>query len=179
MRKVILYIAASLDNYIARPDGNVDWLDDPDYALEGEDFGYNKFYESIDTTLMGNKTYTEVLGYNVPFPYPGKLNYVFSRSKKENDEHVIYINEDVVSFVNNLKTSSGKDIWLIGGGEINSLFLENGLIDSIILTLIPITLGKGLPMFPTHLGETKFGITDSKSYKNGFCQLTYERKPTS
>lgn len=176
MRKIVLYIAASLDNYVARPDGNVDWLDDPDYVLEGEDFGYYKFYETIDTTLMGNNTYNEVLGYNVPFPYPDKVNYVFSRSEKEKDENVKYITSDIVSFVKDLQNSPGKDIWLIGGGEINSMFLENDLIDRIILTLIPITLGAGIPMFPAHSGESKFNIETAETYKNGFCKLIYNRK---
>lgn len=179
MRKVVLYIAASLDGYIARPDGNVDWLQDPDYALEGEDYGYKEFYDSIETTLMGNKTYLEILGYDVPFPYPDKINYVFTRSDKEDNEHVNFINNNLAAFAKDLKNSSGKDIWLIGGGEINSQFLEHGLIDRIILTLMPITLGEGLPMFPAHSMETKFNITKSETFKSGLCQLTYDKRSIS
>ena len=123
MKKVILYIAASIDGYIARTDGNVDWLHDPDYIVEGDDMGYGAFYASIDTTLMGNATYQEVLGFDVPFPYPDKKNYAFSRSEKENDENVEYVSGDIVAFMNQLKTQPGKDIWLIGGGKINTLFL--------------------------------------------------------
>ncbi len=176
MKKVILYIAASIDGYIARADGNVDWLDDPDYLVEGEDMGYSDFYASIDTTLMGNATYQEVLGFDVPFPYPDKKNYVFSRSKKENDENVEYISDDIVAFAKQLKTQPGKDIWLVGGGKINTIFLENGLIDQIILTLVPITLGNGIPMFQKNSIETKFSLEANKTFPNGMVQLTFNKK---
>jgi dihydrofolate reductase len=177
MRKIILYIAASIDNYIAKSDGNVDWLDNPDYDLEGEDYGYAAFYESIDTTLMGNATYQWVLGFDIPFPYPDKKNYVFSRSKKDaNDDFVTFVSGDIVGFIEKLKANSGKDIWLVGGGKINTVFLENGLIDQIILTIIPITLGDGIPLFQKGLVETKFALEKSQSFKNGMVQLTFNKK---
>ena len=80
MREVILYSASSLDSYIARTDGRVDWLEYPRFTLPGEDFGYEKFLKSVDTTLMGNNTYQLILGFGGPFPYPDTTNYVFSRS---------------------------------------------------------------------------------------------------
>ena len=176
MRKIILYIAASIDNFIARPDGNIDWLNDPDYMIEGEDFGYGKFYASIDTTLMGNATYQEVMGFDIPFPYPDKKNYVFSRSKKEKVEFVEFISEDIVGFATQLKSQKGGAIWLIGGGKINTFFLENGLIDQIILTIIPITLGEGIPLFQKGTIETKFTFEKSQAYESGLVQLTFNKK---
>ena len=177
MRKIILYIAASIDNYIARKDGSVDWLDDPDYAVEGEDYGYASFYESIDTTLMGNATYQEVLGFDVPFPYPDKTNYVFSRSMhEEKAEFVKFISSDILEFITQLKEKEGKDIWLIGGGQINTIFLENGLIDQLILTIIPITLGDGIPLFQKSSIETKFVLEKNRSFKSGLIQLTFNKK---
>ncbi len=108
MINVILYIAASLDNYIARQDGNVDWLDYPDYQLPNEDYGYPDFYKNIGTTLMGYNTYKIVLGFDVPFPYPDKTNYVFTRSTdKQDNEFVKFISGDIVEFVRQLK--NGKD----------------------------------------------------------------------
>ena len=178
MRKIILYIAASIDNYIAKEDGSVKWLDDPDYALPGEDYGYTAFYKSIDTTLMGNATYEEVLGFDVPFPYPDKKNYVFSRSEKESDsEFVEYFSGDIAKFTKQLKEKPGKDIWLIGGGQINTILLINGLIDKIILTIIPITLGDGIPMF--HEGSsavTKFDLEKCQAYESGLVQMTFNKK---
>ena len=177
MRKIILYIAASLDNYIAKIDGSVEWLHNPDYAIEGEDYGYASFYENIDTTLMGNTTYQEVLGFDVPFPYPDKTNFVFTRSKHDKKaEFIKFISGDIVEFIRQLKEKEGKDIWLVGGGQINTIFLENGLIDQIILTIIPTTLGDGIPLFPKGSKETKFELAKSQAFKSGLVQLTYNKK---
>jgi dihydrofolate reductase len=177
MKKIILYIAASIDNYISKPDGSVDWLHDTDYELKGEDYGYTTFYKSIDTTLMGNKTYQGILDFDVPFPYPGKKNYVFSRSKKSTkDDFVTFISGDIIGFIEKLKAEPGKDIWLIGGGEINTVVLENGMIDQIILTIVPVILGNGIPPFQKHLIETKFALEKSQAFKNGLVQLTFNKK---
>jgi dihydrofolate reductase len=177
MRQVILYIATSLDNYIARSDGDVGWLDDPDFALPGEDYGYAAFYKSIDTTLMGNNTYKLVLGFGVPFPYPDKTNYVFTRSTEFDDtEFVKFITDDPVEFVRKLKQEEGQDIWLVGGGQINSLLLNHLLIDKIILTLIPIILGEGVRIFDGKTVESGFSLETSQAYKSGFVQLTYIKR---
>lgn len=177
MRNVILYIAASLDNCIARQDGKVDWLDDPEFQLPNEDYGYTDFYKTIDTTLMGNNTYEVMLGFNVPFPYPDKTNYVFTRSTdRQDNEFVKFISGDIVEFVRQLKNGQGQDIWLIGGGQINTLLINNDLIDQIILTLIPIIIGQGIPLFNGKRKETKFTLEASRSYDSGLVQLTFKKK---
>lgn len=178
MRKLVLYIAASIDNFIAKPDGSIDWLNNPEYdPLPGEDYGYAAFCESIDTTLMGNATYQEVLGFDIPFPYPDKTNYVFSRSEnKGNHEFVRFISGDIAGFTKQLKARPGNDIWLIGGGQINTIMLESGLIDKIILTIIPITLGDGIPLFQKGSVETKFVLEKSQSFETGLVQLTFNKK---
>ena len=176
MRKVILYIAASLDGFIAKSDGNVDWLHDPNYSLEGEDYGYSHLIQSIDTTFMGYSTFEQILKFDGPFPYSDKTNYVFTRSTREPHEFARFIINDAVGFTRDFLGTPGKDVWLIGGGMMNSLFLTNGLIDTIILTLIPITLGEGIPLFSNHNMETKFTLTQNVSYESGLCQLTYDVK---
>lgn len=176
MRKVILYIAVSIDNYIAKPDGDTSWLHNPEYIIDNEEFGYTKFIDGIDTTLMGHNTYKVVIGFDVPFPYADKTNYVFTRSAKAKDEHAKFIDNDVPGFVNSLKNLEGKDIWLIGGGQINTLLLEQGLIDEMIITQIPIVLGTGLPLFTNTKLSFPFLLKESKSYKNGFVELRYLRK---
>jgi dihydrofolate reductase len=147
MRKVILYIAASIVGFIAGPKGEIDWLhsiDDPD----NDDFGYTKFYRSINTTIMGNATYKQILSFGVDFPYSDKANYVFTKNKSLTDtDHVTFVNTDFKEFVASLKKSRGKNIWLIGGGKMNSFFLKNNFIDEIILTTIPVILGEGIPLF--------------------------------
>jgi dihydrofolate reductase len=170
-RKLVLYIAASLDNYIARPDGDVDWLHAPEFLLPGEDYGYSKFYGSIDTTLMGHNTYRIIRGFDQPFPYTDTTNFVFSRSRRHKDtDQVTFISGDIIEFVRELKKEKGRDIWLIGGGQINTVMLNNGLIDRLILTLIPITLGAGIPLFQGDPKEVRFKPVDGNYYENGIVQ---------
>ena len=172
MRKIILYIAASLDGKIARPDDNIDWLEsfpNPD----NNDYGYNRFLENIDTTLMGNNTYKVVLNMGIEFPYKNKTNYVFSREEKERDSNVIFISKSIPEFVNKLKKQDGKDIWLIGGSEINTLFLNHHLINEIILSTIPIVLGHGIPLFTDNTMEQSFEHDKTEIFKSGIIQSTY------
>ena len=132
-RKLKLYIATSMDGYIARPNGEIDWLEEAGNL----DYGYHDFYSSIDTTLMGNSTYKLTLTV-AEFPYAGKANYVFTRGAPPPDTaNVQFVSGDIVSFVESLKSSTGKDIWLVGGGQINTVMLNAGLIDEIILTVFP------------------------------------------
>ncbi|NDK56075.1 dihydrofolate reductase family protein [Pontibacter fetidus] len=171
MRQIILYIAASLDGYIARPDGSIDWLENEKFAIENEDYGYSEFLQTIDTTLMGHSTYKVVTGFDTPFPYADKTNYVFSHSKQPDTEHVQFVHSNVAGFVKQLKQQSGKDIWLIGGGQLNTHLLNAGLIDEIILTYIPVILGSGIPLFATGAQEKFLKVTESKTFANGFVQV--------
>jgi dihydrofolate reductase len=175
MRRIILYIAASLDGYIARTDGNLDWLTDKKYNIPDEDFGYTAFMQTIDTTLMGHSTYKAVLGLEMPFPYSDKKNYVFSRSEHADTEHASFVKDNPVEFIEKLKEQDGKDIWLIGGGQLNSQVLNAGLLDEIILTYIPIILGKGIKLFSDEANEHKLKLkpTEGNQYRNGFVQLKY------
>ena len=136
MRNVILYTALSLDSYIARSDGEIDWLESAE-SIPGEDYGYKEFYDSVDTTLMGNNSYRKIISFDIPFPYPDKTNFVFSRSAgQQQTEFVQFISGDAIAFTEKLKKQNGKDIWLIGGGQVNSLLLSHQLIDRMILTII-------------------------------------------
>ena len=171
MRKIILYIASSLDGYIARKKGEVDWLDE--FNNTGEDYGYFKFYDSIDVTLMGNKTYKTTLSFG-EFPYKEKKNYVFTKQNiLPQADFVEFINKNIVSFAKDLKTQKGKDIWLIGGTQINEFFFNNDIIDELILSVMPVTIGNGIPLFTKSIKPLKFRLIDEKSYKNGVVQLHY------
>lgn len=172
MRKVILYIAASLDGYIAKANGDTAWLHDERYAIAGEDYGYSALIGAIDTTLMGHSTYKVILGFDMPFPYPDKANYVFSRSEQADTVHVRFVHENPVAFVQQLKQQEGKDIWLIGGGQLNTLLLNAGLIDEIVLTYVPIILGSGISLFAQDTQEANLQVSQNKSFANGFVQLT-------
>lgn len=173
MRKIILYSAISLDDYIADQHGSIEWLHRPEFIPEGEDFGYGAFYESIDTTLMGNKTYKQVLGFDVPFPYPDKKNYVFTTSmESKSDEYVEFISRDIGGFCKRLKEEPGMDIWLVGGGKLNSALLDEGLIDLLILTKIPVPLGKGIPLFHQSEWKKQFPVSETKVFPAGVVQFT-------
>lgn len=172
MRKIRLYIATSLDGKIARQDGSIDWLDD--FNSPDEDYGYAKFLESVDTTIMGNSTYQQVLNLSPEFPYASKMNYIFTRNKElEKHENVIFITENHLSFVKSLKERPGKDIWLIGGGKVNAFFLANNLIDELILFIIPVLLGDGIPLFEKINFSVPVQLSGSKSYDNGVMELKY------
>lgn len=156
---VVLYIAATLDGYIARENGEIDWL----YEVEGEgDNGYNEFYQTIDTVLMGNKTYEHTFELADQFPYPDKKCYVFSRSKREPSPHVTFVTEDVPGFIEKLKEQEGSKIWIVGGAEILDNLLKRELVDEFIITIIPTILGKGIPLFKEDNPELKLFLTETK-----------------
>ena len=166
MPKLKLYIAATLDSYIAGPNGEIDWLD----ASGGPDYGYEEFYASIGTTLMGNSTYRLTL--TVPkFPYPDKTNYVFTRGTPPPDtSNVRFVSGDIGGFVRSLKQESGKDIWLVGGGQVNTVMLNEGLIDEIILTIFPVVVGEGIPLFAPGASRSSFKTVGCEAYETGLVQ---------
>lgn len=165
-RKLKLYIAASMDGYIAGPKGEIDWLE----AAGDLDYGYHDFYSSIDTTVMGNSTYKLTLTVD-EFPYADKANYVFTRSAPPPDTaNARFVSRDIAAFVKSLKGMPGKDIWLIGGGQVNTVMLNAGLIDEIILTVFPLVLGDGIPLFAPGAKRTGFRAVDCQSYETGLVQ---------
>lgn len=175
MRKVKLYIAASLDGFIARKDGTLDWLEGIPNPNK-HDYGYQAFYDSVDTVLMGRLTYSEILGFDVDWPYGNCQSVVFSKNKALDisTPDTRLVNNDIKDYVNQLKATSGKDIWLVGGGGLVTSFLNDGLIDEIILCIPPVIIGKGIPLFPDTPKETKLELIESTPYDTGFVSLTYK-----
>lgn len=147
MRKLILYIASSLNGYIAKTDGSVDWLEqipNPD----NNDYGFSELNKSIDTTIQGNSSYQQLVEWGIKFPYINTTNYVITNnSRLKDNENVKFISENHIEFICDLKAKDGKDIWLIGGGKVNSMLLEYNLIDEIHLYLMPIILEDGIKLF--------------------------------
>jgi dihydrofolate reductase len=175
MRKITLYIASSLDSFIADENGRIDWL------FSDADYGYAKFYNSIDTILVGRKTYEQSLTFE-EYPYKGKKVYVFTRNakeqkkkKKKTTSDVEYVDKDIPEFVRRLiqQPFSNRDVWLLGGGEILSLFLNAELVDEIILSIHPIILGKGIPLFNNIKKSVKLRLLESIPFESGLVQLHY------
>ena len=171
MRKVTFRVANSLDNYIARLDGTVDWILHSDESSSS----LAEFWETIDTVLWGRKTYDLVKG-RMP-AYKGVKNYVFSRTMKESaDEGVKIINGDVVEFVRKLKAQEGKDIFVMGGGELAKSLFDGGLIDEVGINIHPILLGSGILLFHEMKGQINLELLECKSLKNGCVGLSYRVK---
>ncbi|MBV8252698.1 MAG: dihydrofolate reductase [Chitinophaga sp.] len=175
MRKLKLYIAVTLDGYIATKDGNIDWLlNFPNE--EDTDYGYAEFLEGVDVTLMGNQTYKHVLQLADPFPYVDLTNYIFTRNANITiAPYVHFVDGDIVKFVKDLKAKPGKDIWLIGGSQINAAMLEADLIDEMHIAQFPLTLGTGIPLFGGEQHLHHFELAHLKKYKNGVLELRYKR----
>lgn len=166
MRRIKLFIASSLDSYIARPDGGIDWL------FSDGDYGYQAFYDSIDTVVMGRKTWDLARTFG-EFPYPGKAAYVFSRSRDRTHPRAQFVAEPVGAFMRTLRAQPGLDIWLVGGGELVREFLNTGLVDDFIVSIHPIVLGAGLPLFPAPCGETRLRHVQTVPYPSGLVQIHY------
>ncbi|WP_299529103.1 dihydrofolate reductase family protein [Ulvibacterium sp.] len=177
MSKIKLYIATSLDGFIAREDGSLDWL----YALPNPnqiDHGYADFFESIDTIIMGKGTYEEILGFGVEWPYSNCQTYILTtdknfKAKTEKTKIIHQVNNPVVE---QMKSNADKDIWIVGGGKTITHFIDLELIDEMILCLIPTILGKGIKLFPNNPKETTFELRKSETFETGVVNLTYERK---
>ena len=168
MRKVKLSVATSLDNYIARPDGGYDWI------LHGQEHGLAEFFSTVDVALIGRKTHDLMVKAGSPC-FPGMKNYVFSRTKTGRGEGgVEFVSADPKTFLEALRRKSGKDIWLAGGGELALSFLQQRLVDELILAMQPILLGDGLPLFAGEFPEAKLRLAQCQKYSNGVVHLTYE-----
>ena len=177
MRKVILYIAVSLDGYIAREDGSIDWLmefPNPDQV----DHGYKDFISNIDLIVMGRATYEQVLGFDVDWPYQDKCFVVTSNEDLEIRTPQTYVlpGKDVKSKVDEWRLEEGKNIWLMGGGKLNTTFLQHGLLDEMILSLIPIVIGGGIPIFDGNTQQERFKEVDSQVFSTGIVNLYYSKE---
>lgn len=174
MRKVIFSLANSLDNYIARKDGAIDWI------MVGEEAAsvMTEFWKSIDTVVIGRGTYEAVLKSGAPFPtFPGVKNYVLSHTLKESpDKSVEIIGEDAAEFIQKLKTGEGKDIFVMGGGLVAKPLFEADLIDEVGVTIHPVLLGSGIPLFHEINHQIDLELIKSEAFKNGCVSISYRVK---
>ena len=171
-RKLVLYIAASLDGYIADSEHGMDWL----FSVEGEgDNGFAKFYDTVDTVLVGRTTYDWILRQEKTADkiYSDKKCYVFTRTERLPYKHIEFIHKDAAGFVKELKHQDGKNIWVVGGGELLQVFMKEKLVDELFITIAPILLGKGIPLFRDNDFQTRLSLIGVNRH-NQFAELHYE-----
>ena len=171
MRKVILGLGISLDGYIARPDGAVDFLFMP------KDYSMGPFFATINTALMGRKTYDVALKMGGGgFGGSAMKSYVFSHSQPLGEHGgVTFVNESPKTFLAKLRDQPGKNIWLMGGGELARDFLKDDLVDELYIGIVPILLGEGIPLFPSGFPQREFSLLENKTFSKGLIALKYER----
>ncbi len=172
-RKVILYIAMSLDGYIAKPGDDLSFLSIVEQT--GEDYGYNSFIRNVDTVILGRKTYDWVMKQVPEFPHSNKEVFVVTRQSRPAAGSVNFYNGDLGDLISSLKQKNGKNIFIDGGAELVNALMKNKLIDEFIISIIPIFLGDGIALFKPGYQEQKLKLVNSTSFSSGLVQLYYKK----
>lgn len=173
MRETVLYIAMSLDGYIADARGSVDWLQGAEASAEMPDT-YGEFLETVDTVIMGATTYRQIVTELSPdaWPYAGLEAYVLTHSLLADRAGVTFVNGSPSALIDALRSRAGKNIWICGGADIARQLLEADKIDRIILSVIPVLLGTGLPLFPDQRRLTRLHLLRTRAL-NGIVEVEY------
>lgn len=175
MKKIILYIAASLDQRIAEPDGSLEWLTGvPNPQKTNNE--YKDLLDSVDTVLIGGRTYRELLNMEVIWPYQEQMTYVVSRHNWGDEDNIHFITNNIIENISALRNELGKDILLVGGGELTSMLLAADLVDEMRITYIPVILGNGIPLFPEQSKESKWELIKCKNYSSSIVKVEYQKK---
>jgi dihydrofolate reductase len=177
-RKIIVHIGTSADGFIARPDGDLDWLTTRP-APKGF-YGIDKFMSSIDTKLFGRKTYDASVRMGAKFSSK-TANYVFSRRPAVTPvpEGVEFVSEAIGPFAERLRAAEGKDIWMIGGGDLIASFLDNGAIDEFIVSVIPLFIGEGIPLIAPRHRHVPLDLRSVERFSDGVAQLHWNVQQTA
>jgi dihydrofolate reductase len=178
MTKIVLYIATSQDGFIADEKGGVDWLPQTPEETGGQDYGYQAFYDSVDATAIGRKTYEQILGFG-DWPYFGKASYIFSRSHMESpNKEIEFVAEGICEFIKSLEGKNVKKLWLVGGSELINAFYKQGRIDEFIITVFPKVLNNGIPLDTLKNALLKDELVQMQSieYGDGVLQNHYSMR---
>ena len=172
-RKIVVNLATSADGFVARPDGDLDWLTDRP-APKGF-YGLPEFERSIDSKILGRKTFDRSLQMGARFG-AGAAHYVFSRQPPPASlpPGVHFVHESISAFAGRLRTQPGKNVWMMGGGDIIASFLDEGAIDEFILTVIPTFIGEGIPLLSPRHRQVTLRLLGVQQFPDGVVQLHYE-----
>jgi dihydrofolate reductase len=166
-RKVRLFIATSLDGYLAGPGGSLDWL------FGDADYGYDEFIAGIDTLAMGRRTYDVVRSLG-EWPYDGIAAWVFTRAgSPPHDGNVSFTAAAPADWLRGIESAAGRDIWIVGGGELIREFLDARLVDEMTIAVHPVVLGGGAPLFPPGSARRRLRLAQVRSYPSGLVSSTY------
>ena len=174
MRQVVLYIATSLDGYIAKENGDTNFL--KSVENRGEDYGYRNVIKTVDTVIMGRKTYEKIQSFGINFPHTDKKCYVLSKSKTGKDENVEFYGGSITKLISGIRKKKGLNIFIDGGSETILSLIKQNLIDNFIISVIPVLLGGGIPLFKSGFQEQKLKLVKCIPFKSGLVQLWYDRK---
>jgi len=175
MRRIRYQVAASLDGYIAGPKGEADWI------ITDPDIDFRALFAQFDTLLVGRKTFEAVGGTKhngKGSVMPGMKVLVFSRTLRQADyPQLTIVRGNVKKAVTALRKEEGKDIWIFGGGQLFQSLLDEGLVDTVELAIIPVLLGRGIPLLAPSAKRAKLRLTGHKVYKTGIVLLEYAVEP--
>ena len=176
MRRVVLFIAMSLDGYIADMNGSVDWLNGQCNEVENEDT-YSQFAKGIDTVVLGWTTYYQVVTELSPseWVYSDFISYVITHKEQASTDNIRFVHESPSNLVRRLKEKDGKDIWICGGASIVQQLMQDGLIDKFYISIIPTILGSGVRLFGPLDVELKLKLMETRNY-NGITEVVYEKR---
>ncbi len=172
-RKIIVHIATSADGFIARPDGNLDWLTNRP-APKGF-YGLPEFASSVDAKIIGRKTFDASVRMGATFK-ADETHYVFSRRPPPaaRPPGVQFVAGSIRSFAERLRKEPGKNVWMMGGGEIIGSFLDEGAIDEFVITVVPILIGEGIPLMAPRRRDVPLRLRSARSFPDGVVQLHYD-----
>ena len=172
-RKIILYIAMSLDGYISKPGDDLGFL--TLVEMEGEDYGYARFIETVDTVILGRKTYDIVMSMGIGFPHADKNVFVITRTPRPDIGKIKFYAGNLRALILKLKSGTGKNIFCDGGAETVNVLMRDDLIDEFIISIIPVFLGNGIRLFKDGRPELNLELVNSKHFSKGLVQLHYKR----
>lgn len=177
-RHIVVHIATSADGYIARPDGDIEWLTERP-APKGF-YGIGEFMSSIDAKVIGRKTYDVSMQLGAKFDTKTP-HYVFSRrpAPASVPAGVEFVSEAIGAFARRLRTGKGKDIWMMGGGEIIASFLDEGAIDDFIISVIPTFIGEGIPLIACRHLHVPLLLQSVRPFPDGVVQVHYKVQHTA
>ena len=171
-RKIIVNAGVSADGFIARPDGDIEWL--TSRPKPKGFYGMGDFVASVDTRILGRKTYDKSLEIGAKFEGPTKYYVFSSKPPATSPKQVEFVTEGIKPFADRLRASSGKNIWMMGGGGIIASFLDAGAIDQLIITVMPVLIGEGIPLIAQRHRHIELKLLSSRPFDDGVVQLHYE-----